>query len=82
MPSQGIDSGSWKQKFGRLLVYVSKEGTPGMKAAIDEAEGRDRDKNRETAAIAGVFMADRTATIDHVGLRVPPQPDLCDLSET
>jgi hypothetical protein len=46
------------------------------------AEGRDRDKNRETAAIAGVFMADRTATIDHVGLRVPPQPDLCDLSET
>jgi hypothetical protein len=27
-----------KQKFGRLLVYVSKEGTPGMKAAIDEAE--------------------------------------------
>jgi hypothetical protein len=27
-----------KQKFGRLLVYLSKEGTAEMKAAIQEAE--------------------------------------------
>jgi hypothetical protein len=27
-----------KQKFGRLRVYLSKEATPEMRAAIDEAE--------------------------------------------
>jgi len=48
-----------KQKFGRLTIYLSKEGTPEMKAAIAEA-GDVSMVTCEVCSAPGV-LADRNA---------------------